>query len=331
MRKTIVLMLAAGVVAAISCQRQPASQTRQGGEAAVTRNPAVHAIALPHYAPNLPAGTGREAFASACLTCHSTRYIGMQPPLTAAKWEENVRKMIKVYNAPITEEQVPQVVQYLMATKEGGTPGAWNSLAAITVTDAPAPLFTPAQDPAAHARDIDRGKSLYATNCASCHGATGLGDGLSAAPLLPRPSDLTAARYSVQALSNSLYYGVPAAAMPSFAALPAADLRALVAYTQSLSTSNLPAPIATAEAKSLYATNCFSCHGPDGRGDGPAAPPMPRPPANFHLKQPSQASALHVITEGIPGSTMPRWKEKLTDPQRQLLADYVRSLYDGEH
>src|SRR6187397_1251971 len=67
----------------------------------------VHTIALPRFQSNLPEGPGREAFASSCLSCHSARYISIQPPLTAAKWEESVRKMMKTYAAPIAEEQVP--------------------------------------------------------------------------------------------------------------------------------------------------------------------------------------------------------------------------------
>lgn len=35
-----------------------------------------------------------------------------------------------------------------------------------------------------------RGKKLYAANCASCHGASGKGDGPAGASLTPRPSDL---------------------------------------------------------------------------------------------------------------------------------------------
>lgn len=37
---------------------------------------------------------------------------------------------------------------------------------------------------------IARGKNLYAANCASCHGATGAGDGPAGAGLTPKPADL---------------------------------------------------------------------------------------------------------------------------------------------
>ncbi len=37
---------------------------------------------------------------------------------------------------------------------------------------------------------VEAGKVIYANNCAACHGATGQGDGPSAAALDPRPSNL---------------------------------------------------------------------------------------------------------------------------------------------
>ena len=37
--------------------------------------------------------------------------------------------------------------------------------------------------------------------------------------------------------------------------------------------------------------------------------------------------ARRVLSEGVPGSAMPPWTHQLTAPQRQQLADYVRSLF----
>lgn len=44
----------------------------------------------------------------------------------------------------------------------------------------------------ATAESIERGRRLYQTNCVSCHGATGKGDGPVAATLNPRPANLQA-------------------------------------------------------------------------------------------------------------------------------------------
>jgi len=53
-----------------------------------------------------------------------------------------------------------------------------------------------AQDkPAAKKFDLADGKKIYDMNCASCHGATGHGDGAAAAALKPKPRDLSDGKY----------------------------------------------------------------------------------------------------------------------------------------
>jgi len=55
---------------------------------------------------------------------------------------------------------------------------------------APAPAAAAAETAAAaHTPDVESGKQLYAANCASCHGATGHGDGPAAAALNPKPAN----------------------------------------------------------------------------------------------------------------------------------------------
>src|SRR6267378_2120538 len=49
------------------------------------QNP-VHTIALPHDEPLLPPGPGREEFVTACVVCHSPRYITLQPRFTRSAW-----------------------------------------------------------------------------------------------------------------------------------------------------------------------------------------------------------------------------------------------------
>jgi mono/diheme cytochrome c family protein len=40
-------------------------------------------------------------------------------------------------------------------------------------------------------------------------------------------------------------------------------------------------PAAQAEATQIFSTRCMACHGPDGRGDGPASASLSPKPANF--------------------------------------------------
>ena len=69
--------------------------------------------AFPLYRPELELGEGRELVDAYCNTCHSTRYITMQPPLPAATWEAEVNKMIKVFGQEIPEDATPKIIKYL--------------------------------------------------------------------------------------------------------------------------------------------------------------------------------------------------------------------------
>lgn len=90
--------------------------------------------------------------------------------------------------------------------------------------------------------DLPRGASLYQQQCAACHGASGHGDGPSAAGLTPPPTDLTnrgrAAQRTPFALHQIISGGVDGTAMASFAALPEADRWALAFYAGTLAYSD---------------------------------------------------------------------------------------------
>src|ERR1700758_243582 len=53
----------------------------------------LHTIVLPHDEPIFPPGVGREEFVTACVVCHSPRYITMQPQFPRATWLSEVQKM----------------------------------------------------------------------------------------------------------------------------------------------------------------------------------------------------------------------------------------------
>jgi hypothetical protein len=85
---------------------QPASQKETDG--------ATYSVAaFPLYPPELAPGEGREAVQSYCVTCHSTRYITMQPPLPAETWVTEVNKMVKVMGQPIPDDVQPVIIKYL--------------------------------------------------------------------------------------------------------------------------------------------------------------------------------------------------------------------------
>lgn len=92
-----------------------------------------------------------------------------------------------------------------------------------------------------------------------------------------------------------------------------------------------------ADGQAVYEQWCAGCHGVDGAGDGPAAEWMlPRPrdftTALFQIRStasgqlPTDEDILRVIDEGMPGTTMPAWREILPQAQRQALVDYIKTF-----
>jgi mono/diheme cytochrome c family protein len=63
--------------------------------------------------PKLAPGPGREATEAYCSTCHSVRYITMQPPLPAATWAAEAEKMKNAFGMDIPQDSYDEIVKYL--------------------------------------------------------------------------------------------------------------------------------------------------------------------------------------------------------------------------
>ncbi|HTK70079.1 MAG TPA: c-type cytochrome [Candidatus Eisenbacteria bacterium] len=85
---------------------------------------------------------------------------------------------------------------------------------------------------------IAKGKSLFAVNCASCHGNTGQGNGPASAALNPKPRDFTSGywRYGggEARVVRTISEGSPGTAMAAFTSIPLEDRFALAHYVRSL-------------------------------------------------------------------------------------------------
>ncbi len=92
-----------------------------GALAAGAEKPAKKSIELPadNAMATLKAGAGMEVTRGNCSICHSTDYIVRQAGGDAAHWRPEVEKMIKVYGAPVSDEDAKTIVDYLATAYSG--------------------------------------------------------------------------------------------------------------------------------------------------------------------------------------------------------------------
>jgi cytochrome c oxidase cbb3-type subunit 2 len=120
---------------------------------------------------------------------------------------------------------------------------------------------------------------------------------------------------------------VAAPVVPANAAAPAAEVFTL---------DRMPLTPAARRGRVVYDNWCAGCHGPEGRGDGPAAELLSPLPRNFQKGKfkfrstpsgelPTEADLLHVVNCGLPGSAMPGFP-LMPEPEKKDVVAWVRHL-----
>ncbi len=96
-----------------------AACSRQSDNSSLSSNPIANSTAkdIHDVETNLGRGQGEELFKSHCITCHSLRYIQMQPAFPRKTWEKIVDKMVKNFGAPIPDSTTHSIVDYLVSVK----------------------------------------------------------------------------------------------------------------------------------------------------------------------------------------------------------------------
>ena len=81
--------------------------------------------------------------------------------------------------------------------------------------------------------------------------------------------------------------------------------------------------------QAIYSRICAACHGPQGKGDGPAGKVLTPPPANFtakSFKNKGDKELIETIQNGKPGTGMPPWKNSLSAQQIRDVLAFIRTL-----
>ena len=208
------------------------------------------------------------------------------------------------------------------------------------------------------------GKQLYARYCVGCHGPRGDGAGENAPYLDPKPRNFTQATFKCrstptgtlptdQDLFNSIGRGFDNSNMPSWAPLTDQDRVNLVAFIKTFSPRwknqkpGTPIPIPNETPVTIQTIQhghdlfqkleCWKCHGPEGRGDGPSAATLtdsndqPIRPYNFTEGNrfkcgKTNQDIYRIFMTGVDGTPMPSFADNIQPNDAWDLVHFLRTL-----
>jgi cytochrome c oxidase cbb3-type subunit 3 len=182
-------------------------------------------------------------------------------------------------------------------------------------------------DPALMTIVRQAGATLFGDNCAVCHGTSARGGpgypNLVEAPTLWGDDAETIAQ-TISLGINSGHDETRFAQMLAFGRdqmLELSDIRAVVAYVQSLSDPSVADP--DGHGAQVFAENCAGCHGEDAKGMTEAGAPDLTDP--FWIYGGDAQSIFTTVWGGRQGH-MPHWQGRLSPVDIKLLTLYARDL-----
>jgi mono/diheme cytochrome c family protein len=288
-------------------------------------------------------------YAQNCSVCHglSGEGIGATPALNNPALQtmayDDLTKTIargrfntampawsKEDGGPLSNYQISELVGLVQA-------GDWNATQDRVVNLGLAPLvpFTTEPDPALLAElanlpdgaTLQTAVTLFATNCVACHGADGLGTGIA-----PALNDPLVREKTSDELTRTVTFGNAGTLMAGWSnSLTPEEINAMVTLVlrwNEVPAGILPAPnvpIPTTEesialGSQLFSQNCMRCHGPEGQGTQRA----PALNVKGFLTDTSDIAIQQIITNGVPGTAMPVWGDRMTEAEIQAIVGFIR-------
>ncbi len=211
----------------------------------------------------------------------------------------------------------------------------------------------------------DKGKVLYDSWCAQCHGYEGKGDGYAKDFTFPKPRDFTVGTYKFTStptgeppsdadLKRMIRNGNPGTSMPAWKRFSDDEVNALVEYLKKFAPdvfSSKPEPVKITKVPSCSeemikkgkeieekTAKCWECHGKEGRGDGEKSwqenfkddwgnPILPADHTHpWEFRKGSSLEDIYLtITTGNKGTPMTSYQDTLSDEERWALACYIKS------
>jgi len=210
----------------------------------------------------------------------------------------------------------------------------------------------------------EAGKPLYYRFCWGCHGFRGDGNGENGPYLNILPRNFVAATFKCRStptgtlptdedLYDSVGRGFTNSNMPAWISLTSQQRADMVAFIKSVSPRwktdkpgeaiHVPAePAVTLDSikhgKELFTKlECWKCHGPEGRGDGPSAATLtdssdqPIRPYNFAAGSRFKCGTTNhdlykIFMTGLDGTPMPSFADVIKPEDAWDLVHYLRTL-----
>jgi cytochrome c oxidase cbb3-type subunit III len=178
---------------------------------------------------------------------------------------------------------------------------------------------------------IEGGRAAFKVHCVQCHGSGAAGS--AGYPNLNDDDwlwggDLSAIHFTLlHGIRNPDHDETRSSQMPAFGGvLTPAEMNNVVAHVRTIS-GQQKATAASAKGAVLFAANCASCHGSDGRGLREFG--APNLTDQIWLYGGDTNTIRTTITKSRYG-VMPRWNNRLDPVTIKMLAAYVHSLGGGE-
>ncbi len=257
-------------------------------------------------------------------------YDTLYKTIARGRFNTSMPAWSKEDGGPLSDYQISELVALIES-------GDWAATKDRVVNLGFAPLvpFTTDPDPALLAKvgtlpdgaTLQTAITLFAANCVSCHGADGLGTAIA-----PAVNDPLVREKTAEELTRTITLGSPGTLMAGWQnVLTAEEIDALVTLVQRwdevptgiLPAPNVPIPVteeSLALGSQLFAQNCSRCHGPEGQGTQRA----PALNVKAFLTDTSDLAIQQIVTQGVPGTAMPAWGDRMTESDIQAIVGFIR-------
>jgi mono/diheme cytochrome c family protein len=251
---------------------------------------------------------GKDLFKQYCSNCHGD-VVPSSPSIDQARETiatGGAHQTMPVWGDVLTQEQIDALVNYVVSSAQGSS--------------------------------AQRGQTLYAENCAPCHGDFGEGgpnpanpnqiiSPIGTAEFLNTRDDNTLFQIISQGQSNQ---GMPPFGSINGGSLEDDQINSIVAYLRSWEANppvttppDFTIPTLSLSASEIYGKICAQCHGVNGEGTRIG-------PELNDLSDDTDQEIFDVISQGIQNSTMLSFASILSDNQINDLVAIIRQFPPSE-